>query len=385
MLEIYSDDYTDARSSTLPQNVDCLIVTAPANYDSKDLLHSLNRDFPNAQKHIATTCRGYLNQNQVHIDRTVGIYGFKDSWGSYGTAAGPLSDEKAVIDTVNLLLETASLRADRSGELPSLVWMSSTPGYEELIIEAIQSFYQTKVLICGGSAADEAIEGKWWVSDQYQSYSCGLVLTVLYPSSKIFTRLSSGYFLTECSGIITKCSRRSIMEIDHQPAADIYNQWNHQQFDRFLNGGTILAESTYMPLATEKGHLGSLSYFQVIHPKDITEDRSMSTFADVKLDQRIYLLKGDEESVVGRAKRVIKGAMLDSEHPLEKIKGALMIFCAGCFLAIEDRAEEIRRGVTNEIPNIPLLCQFTFGEQGVFPQGECVHGNLMISVVLFVD
>lgn len=384
-LHIYSDIHNIDDSSALPSDLDCIIVTVSAESDPLSILPKLNRSFPKAQKHIATSCRGYFNQNQIHLDQSVGVFGFHDPLGGYGSAAGEFEEESELQDLVYRLLTTASLRAERSGELPSLVWMSATPGYEEKIMAAIQSFYQTKILICGGSAADESIEGNWWISDQYNRYQKGVVLTVLYPSAKIFTRLSSGYFLTEHSGVVTSCDQRLIKQIDHQPAALIYNQWNQQQYTERSPSRKILEESTYKPLATLKGSLGSLAYFQVIHPKEIYEDLSISTFADVELNQQIFQLKGDEESVVGRTRRVIKGALTDAEAPLENLQGVLIIFCAGCFLAVEKRVEEIWRSVINEIPNVPILCQFTFGEQGVFPDGECVHGNLMISVVLFLN
>ena len=33
----------------------------------------------------------------------------------------------------------------------------------------------------------------------------------------------------------------------------------------------------------------------------------------------------------------------------------------------------------------PFLSSFTFGELGVFPNGENCHGNLMISVLIFTN
>ena len=382
---IHSHVYSLSEPTTLPSHLDCIIVSAPMESDPLSLLSALNLSFPRAQKHIATSCKGFFNQDRIYLDQSVGIFGFQDPQGSYGSAAGGFERESELSDLVLQLLTTASLRAERSGELPSLVWISATPGFEEQIIDMIQSFYQTKVMICGGSAADDLIAGQWWISDQYKSFSQGIVLTTMYASTKVFTRLSSGYFITEHSGVVTSCDRRLIKEIDHQPAGLVYHRWNQQRFPDLSPERTILEDSTYIPLATVKGSLGSLAYFQVIHPKELHSDLSISTFANIELNQQIYQLRGDEESVIGRPRRVIKGALLEAEEPLENLRGALIIFCAGCFLAVEERIEEIWRSINQEIPNVPILCQFTFGEQGVFPDGECVHGNLMISVVLFVD
>lgn len=369
--------------SLLPQNLDCLIVTASAKMSSPELIMALNQSFPQAQKHIATSCQGHFNQDELCLGITGGVFGIKDPLGAYGSASGSLNDGEDLTQLVSLLLETASLRADRSGELPSLIWMSATPGVEEGIIEAIELFFQTKVPVCGGSAADEGIDGEWWVADQYQGHTSGLTLTVMYPSVSVFTRLSSGYFQTEHKGVVTRCEKRVLQTIDDQPAAEVYQNWCRTDLDQ-RRPRKILNESTFAPLATLRGALGPVSYFQVIHPREIFADQSMSIFADVEVGQTLYLLKGDEESVVGRARRVVKRALVNAECKGEEVKGALIIFCAGCFLAVGHRLDEIRQSVTQELPDTPLLCQFTFGEQGVFPQGECVHGNLMISVTIFV-
>ena len=382
---IYSHTFTSNHHEVFPSDLDLIIGSIPSQLKGNEILATLNKRFPKAHKYLATSCRGYFNQEQVHLDQSIALFGFADAERDYGSAAGEITNVSEVSNLVYLLLETASLRAGRSGELPALVWMSASPGYEEQIITAIQSFYNTQIMICEGSAADDHIEGKWWISDQFQVYTQGLVLSVLYPTGQLFTRFSSGYFLTDQSGIVTECDKRKIKKINHQSAALVYNKWNQNRLAHLMRGGKILAESTYAPLAIQKGAVGSIPYFQVIHPKEIEGDLGISIFADIHKGDRIYLLNGDEENLVSRARRVVKGALIDANCDMNHVKGALIIFCAGCFLAVQHRIEEVWQQVQEEIPSIPLLCQFTFGEQGIFPQGECVHGNLMISVVLFVD
>ena len=387
-FRIYSEKFKlNDELIQIPSDSQCLIVAASPTMNAKTLTNKLNRHFPNTQKHIATTSQGYFDQkhNYCDSDQTIGLFAICDSTGDYGSAAGPLSQIDQIEEEVHLILNAASLRAGRSGELPSLVWVSPTPGYEEKVIEAIQSYYQTNVPICGGSAADQMIEGKWWIADQYHSYTNGLALTVMYTQANVYTRLSSGYFLTQHQGVVTSCTHRRLYQIDHRPAATVYKEWIHGRLSTKSLPKKVLKESTYSPLAVLQGFLGKASYFQVIHPKEIFEDQSISTFADVSLGQKVYLLKGDEESVITRASRLARGALNDTDLSLVHVKGALIIFCAGCFMAVGHRAQEIRQSIAEELPDVPLLCQFTFGEQGVFPQGECLHGNLMISVTLFVD
>ena len=89
--------------------------------------------------------------------------------------------------------------------------------------------------------------------------------------------------------------------------------------------------------------------------------------------------------------------------------GALLIYCAGCFLALQPHmdsvAERIRRGLPDlrQQPSdgggadggaavaaargggapLPFVCGFSFGEQGPMGSGQSIHGNLMFNVLLF--
>ena len=140
-FQIYSSKLTLEDISNLPQDLDLIIGAMPASQNGALVLNALNTRFPRANKHLATSCQGYFNQNNVYADRSMAIFGISDPEGSYGSAAGTLVDESAIRSLTYLLLETASLRAGRSGEVPQLIWLSASPGFEEQIIESIESFY----------------------------------------------------------------------------------------------------------------------------------------------------------------------------------------------------------------------------------------------------
>ena len=63
--------------------------------------------------------------------------------------------------------------------------------------------------------------------------------------------------------------------------------------------------------------------------------------------------------------------------------GVLMIYCAGCMLAIDDDLEDMVDGLRNCYPDLPIMGFYTFGEQGCFMDGKSRHGNLMISALVF--
>ena len=72
-----------------------------------------------------------------------------------------------------------------------------------------------------------------------------------------------------------------------------------------------------------------------------------------------------------------------------EVRGAMLIYCAGCFLALQPHmqsvAERIRRGLPSHHDGepLPFACGFTFGEQGPIGGKESTHGNLMFNICLF--
>jgi len=73
-------------------------------------------------------------------------------------------------------LAAALADADRLGETPAMVWVSSTPGSEEDVIAGLQDVVGSATPIVGGSAADNAIEGKWQVMAGGEAVGNGLVV-----------------------------------------------------------------------------------------------------------------------------------------------------------------------------------------------------------------
>lgn len=52
-------------------------------------------------------------------------------------------------------------------------------------------------------------------------------------------------------------------------------------------------------------------------------------------------------------------------------------------LAVQPRMEEVAQALRGALPGVPFLGGFTFGEQGRSVTGANLHGNLMISVIVF--
>ncbi len=93
-------------------------------------------------------------------------------------------------------------------------------------------------------------------------------------------------------------------------------------------------------------------------------------------------MHGTVDSLISRAGRVAVSALETAQVDSTELAGALVVYCAGCMLTVQERLDEVVESFQKSLPDTPFLGTFTFGEQGCFLNGENRHGNLMISVLL---
>lgn len=333
--------------------------------------------------HGATSCLGVMTGAGFHTEDGVGMgmLAISDPDGSYGVAAAPLGDNPQAAAQQALL--DAMTDAGRMGEPPSLVWLAAVPGAEEALLNGIHDVIGTKVPIAGGSAADNTIEGKWRQFSTAGAHENAVVISVLYPSTPLHHSFHSGYLPTETRGTITSAEGRRVFEIDGEPAGTVYARWSEGAIDDFTNeGGSILAASTMWPLGRAATSADD-SDFVLAHPATLHPDQSIELFADVEEGDDIVLMHGSEQSLVSRAGRVATAALAGGSITPDECAGALVVYCAGCMLAIQDNMDAVAEEMTQALGGRPFLGMFTFGEQGCFVGGDNYHGNLMISVVAF--
>ncbi|MGB1147390.1 MAG: FIST C-terminal domain-containing protein, partial [Alphaproteobacteria bacterium] len=148
-------------------------------------------------------------------------------------------------------------------------------------------------------------------------------------------------------------------------------------------GGNVLSDTTLNPLGRRRDAIAGFDYFLLSHPDSVTKDGALSLFSDIAVGEEITLMEGTSDNLVQRASRVAEHALEMARLDKDQLAGALVIYCAGCMLTVQDRMDEVAQGLQEALGNKPFLGNFTFGEQGCFVGGSNHHGNLMISVVVF--
>jgi hypothetical protein len=277
----------------------------------------------------------------------------------------------------------ALLAANRLGESPALVWLSSAPGCEETIIAGIQDVVGVSTPIVGGSAADNEISGQWQVMANHLPIGSGIVVSVLFPSVPIGTAFHSGYVPSTTKGRVSRCEGRRVFEIDGEAAADVYAKWSQGAVGRPQSGTiNVLMPSALWPLGRQVKTIGGADIYMLSHPETLSEDGSMTLFTDIAVGDELVLMRGTIDSLLERPALVSAAACRIGEIPSNQVSGMILVFCAGCMLTVKDRLDEVRRSLNAALPGVPFIAAFTFGEQGPAIANLNGHGNLMISAVM---
>ena len=266
------------------------------------------------------------------------------------SADGP---EAALAGEQAALRAKASVEAAVGGVRPDVLVMSATPGCEESVLRGVALVFPG-VPVFGGSAADDGTFDKWFVvgTDSVLNGD-GVLITAMFTSCHVAVSLASLHRPTEHRVLVTKLgANRTIAELDHVPAAERYNE---------LTGGAIgrklaeLKSTTRRVGCTDRRlniHLDSVlcprrvsfdgdgtRHFQLIEPGAITRDLD-----DVRRGEGSRGTLPAAGAVRGRARRRRRGRRAGRRRLDGPAFGqALLIYCAGCFLALQPEHGHSRR------------------------------------------
>lgn len=351
--------------------------------DAQAIHDYLRQRFPAAELVGGTSHGGVINERGTWNDAAVGVLLIDDEHGDFGVAAGPLGDDPAA--SAQALLQRALLRANCPGQIPELIWVYQAPGQEERVLDGLRRIVGERCPVVGGSAADDDIRGRWRQFGPDGVFENGLAVAVLFPSGGIGCAFQGGYEPAGPSAIATAVQGRALLSLDGRPAAAVYDEWLSGRLrDRLAGGGTIIRDTTLSPLGVEAGHIGPIPHYLLVHPHAITPGGGMSLFATLDAGTRIHAMRGSRDRLVERAGRVISRARAQLNHAAghDALAGGLVVYCAGCRMAVDEHIGEVTREAARSFGNAPFLGCFTFGEQGCLLDHN-VHGNLMISAIVF--
>ncbi|MCV2219507.1 FIST signal transduction protein [Thauera sp. Sel9] len=384
-----------AALETAPIEPDFLCVFYGCMHDDEAIWAFVRDRFPDAAILGGTSCGGVMSENGLGGEHSIGLLLVEDPDGDYGTAAVRLQGNAA--DCAERALHDALEAAGCAGELPELIWIYQAPGQEEAVIDGLRRVVGDRCPIIGGSSADNEVAGDWSQLGPEGLMRDGLVVGVLFSSGGIGFAFQGGYEPSGASGvvtrvgfdaagesgIVTKAWGRQIISIDGEPAAEVYNRWLGGVLgEKMTAGSNILTDTTMFPVGVDVGKIEGITHYLLIHPDRVLEDGVLSTFAAVEEGTRLFSMRGNKSNLVERAGKVATAAISMLPGGSSSLAGGLVIYCAGCMLAVGNEMPNVSRAVSASFDGAPFLGCFTFGEQGAI-LGRNAHGNLMISAIAF--
>lgn len=267
-----------------------------------------------------------------------------------------------------------------------ILLLHSTMGYEEKILEIIDSLTNKRIPIYGGTPGDNDFTGKWFIFKNQQIVNDGFLLIGFHSNHNIYSAFTSGYIPTELKGIVTKAKGRIIYEINNQPAAIVYNEWLKGAIKNYIETGgvIVLDEVSLHPFGKIIDELLKTYYYVLIYPYSINkEDKSLYVLTELKEGDEIFLMQGNKQALIHRGKQVIEKAL--QYKNVKNILGAINIYCAGCIGVIMNDIQFLIQNYKMSLKNSPFIGPATFSEQGCFITKEKQNrqGNLMASSIIF--
>lgn len=286
---------------------------------------------------------------------------------------------------VKRALRSAGKSQDQS---PDLVLLTAPRSLEEECLEGIQSIVGIRTPVIGGTAGGPVFGSL----GETEVYGKGVSLAVIYTELPVGWVFEGGFDVAdEHSGMVTRVDAQAILEIDHRPALEVYDEWLGGHIGRLFNEtrdySQVRTLLTLHPLYRKYTSPDGETYFLFSHPwpKEMTlTDKAVMTSTKIKEGERIHLSHGSWETFLNRIGKLprtakMRGGISHSAKPLFGIG----YICAGVMGVIPPSERQKMPHLINNLNNgAPFIGTFTWGEQGYFPGIGNKHGNLLTSFVV---
>ncbi len=307
----------------------------------------------------------------------------------FGVGSANFSGYPSVQIASRHALESAVRSAGRSlDEKPSLVLVIPSFGAAEDVLKGIEDVTSNKTVILGGTSGGP----EFAVIGQNEVYENGVSVAVVYTDLPVGWVFEGGFDVTDaCSGVVTKVDGYTIIEIDHRPALDVYDECLDGKMSQLVNElqdlRAIKDHLTLHPFYRKYTTSNGQNYFLFSHPStnDKTlKDRRLMTSTRIEIGERIYLAHGTWELLLNRIgnlplKAKVKGGLDLHTKPIFGIGH----ICSGIMGIIpEEDREKMRIMINYASDNRPFIANFTWGEQGHLSGIGNKHGNLLTSFVI---
>ncbi len=365
------------------------------SHDPHVIYAALRKHFPRARLVGGTSARGVFSEKGMAGDHSMGVLVLCDKHGEYGVAAAEQGDDPEA--TAARLLQEALVDAGAQGQLPALVWVFLPTGTEEYALRGLRSVVGDRCPIMGGTVAGNRFLSGPKFSQIATSgvFESGIVVCALLPSSPMGISLQTGYVPLGPSGVVTAVGGRDgerltepgamgreLLEIDGAPAFETYCAWlGEDDIPAPDDERGLLQNGVLWPLASIPVETDLHQHLPIV-PFGLTQNGGIRVRRAAVVGERVYAMEGDPVQLAPRGGRAAYEAWMNLYPNCDAMTGALVVHCAAARIALAEHVKDMPYYIASALDGRPFLGCFSFGEQGEVG-GRNVHGNLMISVLVF--
>ena len=251
---------------------------------------------------------------------------------------------------------------------PGNTRQSDSRSYE--ILEELKRLSRGSLPIFGGSSADDwRMEGNYVLLGQ-QAYPDSVLVAVFETQLRFGIGLAHGFRPGTRRATVTRVQGHEVLELDGKPAAEMYAQM--LDTPREALAGQHLTLTTGQPAGTPDIYgqysINVASYF--------TSQEGVRFSQPVPEGSVLAIMEADKDTMIAAGREALRKALLRGSLIDPAI--AFVFSCALRTRILGERtAEEIA-----DMPDVPLVGFYSFGEQGLADDGVNRHNNEVITVLV---
>ena len=347
----------------------------------RDALHKV----PNVNPHIfgMSTHEGILCADGYHTSKTgvIGLVAVQIQGISPGVGCASF-EEALPAQAAKLALRRAIADAGpvAAGRKPAMIFLTVTSPNEDVVVASLGEESGPNIPLIGGTTAGsiDVTTGKrlptWSMIANDQVIKSGVAVTVFYSERDFAWSFGGGYRRTSTSGVVTKGEGRIINEIDHRPAAEVYDQWLGGRVTQGSRQGINVAQFCALyPLCQTEGTYNQ--FIRVWPSSDPKAPGSLQTLVDIHVGETLYFSEGTWNILLNHFASVPQKAR-DSRPDLSPMAG-VFVYCGGAMSCIPpDQRPQMAFLVEQSMKGVPWMGVFSWGEQGNIPNVGNLHSSL---------
>lgn len=310
----------------------------------------------------------------------------------FGVGSANFSAYPSVQEAAKTAVRKAIQSAGKSpGAKPQAILITPTSQVEEKVLEGLEAVVGNETLILGGTTGGP----KFGVFGDREVYTAGISLAVIYTDLPLGWVFAGGFDVQDTAGgTVTKVEGRTLVEIDHRPALEVYDEWLGGKLKKIIkeigDPAKIRSQLISDPLYRRFTSSSGVKYFLFSHcyVKDITlKDKSIMTSTDIKVGEKVYVSHGTWEMFLNQIGNLPKFARVyGGIKPDQKVILGIGYLCSGIIGIIPEEEREIIPLLLNYAnKNAPFITNISWGEQGYFPGVGHKHGNLLTSFLVIAE